>query len=523
MKVTYNETKQKFKLIYFDAVKELKGDNYPYSRIQRTWKGDKKPTQRQIKIEIAKLEEEGKVLEKDCAIKAENIKKSENIVIVNEDGLINAVHWFSNLKPESIATKATAKGTFQKVERHIKRFHDFLKQNYALITLDKIKKNHIEEYFKTLSNFCQGEQKAHFTYLKKMFEKVINDNEESTIKYINPLKKLELDDVITPKKKVEKIGFTIDELKSIFNMFVKDEKNKGRFAEQKFGIFYFLAVTGWRISDILNLTWNQVDMEKRTISLTHGKTELKNGHETIIYITPLMKQILERMKENQKLHPFNLQLVFNQRKSARNISKPNKYMEILQSALYPILEDLGIMKVRTNDFNMNFKNYTMHCFRKTLITELTIAEFNEVTINYLVGHANNTVEGKHYLNLKTYPERSTRKMIEHMEQSGDLLYYWEKLINGKDAAQKKLYKLNKWLSPSMIEDMKNNFWSEKAINQLEELYSQGVNMLLIETLIQLCNKVRQDSDESEVTEDMVKDYYQMSKWFNLENIMKEKL
>lgn len=521
MKVTYNEDKRKFNVIYFDAVKELKGDTYPYTRKQISWKGKKKPTQKEVKFEIARLEEEYKVIEQSLLLEANKLKETEQ-VITNEGEEINAVLYFTNLKVKDVATKAQSDSCLSKVQRHIDRFKNFLKENYSLITLDKIKKSHIEEYFTTLSNYCQQEQKAHYTYLKKIFNKVVNDNEESTIKYTNPLNKIEWEDLITPKKQNKKIGFTTQQVKNIMELFCS-AGNKGSHEEQKFGIFYFLIVTGWRISDILNLTWEQVDMTNRTITITHGKTELTTGHETVIFITPLMMNILERMKNNQKEFPFNTQLVFNHRTYGTQVKKPEKYVYVMQRTLYPILTKMGIMKQRTNDFNKIFNNYTLHCFRKTVITELTLAKFGEVSINYLTGHANNTVEGKHYLNLITYPERSTRKMIEHMEEHCDLLYYWLLLTTDKATAQKQLYKMNKWLKSSVIEDLKNNFWTDKAIEKLEELYESGVNALLIETIIKLCNVIRTEQSASEVTVKMVDDFYMMSRWLNLEDLMKQKL
>jgi hypothetical protein len=114
-------------------------------------------------------------------------------------------------------------------------------------------------------------------------------------------------------------------------------------------------------------------------------------------------------------------------------------------------------------------------------------------------------------------------MIEHMEEHCDLLYYWLLLTTDKATAQKQLYKMNKWLKSSIIEDLKNNFWTDKAIDKLEELYESGVNALLIETIIKLCNVIRTEQSASEVTVKMVDDFYMMSRWLNLEDLMKQKL
>lgn len=517
MKATYNEKTRQFNLIYFDAVKELNGNPYPHTRIQETWKGDKKPTQKQIKQKIAEFELKGETLQKERELEAQRMKQTENIVQSDNNDEQLAIHYFSNLNLKKI-TKSKIKDVNQKVEKIMKDFKEWLKENYTLIKMTDIKASHIKEYFETLTDYCEGVQKSIFSYLQKVFKNFVNEMEEKNQKAFNPFNRLTVGEVLNKKKKEMKIGFTIKEIRAILNIYTDNDKNKGIVAEQTVAILYFLIVTGWRIGEVVSLEWEQIDMNNRIITLNHKKTD----QQTKIYITPLMMDILERMKENLKEYSINKHLVFGFRSLTIKVNNFKAYKQKLNQELNKIIQEMGILKTRTTSFGYKLKNYTIHCFRKSLITELTLANFNKQKIDYLVGHENKTVDTEHYLHLLTYPERTTRKMMEHMEEQCNLKYFWLKVTKNTHEARKEIYKLNKWLKKSVIEDMKNNFWTDEAIDRLEELYNNGANILLIEILIGLCNRFRNSNGEEEVTLKTVEHFYEMTKWGNIEPKMKKK-
>jgi integrase len=518
MKATYNEKKQKFNLIYKDAVKELKGEKYPHTRIQRTWKGDKKPTQREIKIEIAKLEAEGRILEEASQIEADKIKNETYVVAdVTNGECVNAIQWLLSVKASDLAKKAESKSSVKAVEVILKRFLDFIKDNYTLITLADIKQKHIEHFFTSIHSFCYDYQKKHFIYLKKLFRKMELTFRDG--KHFSPFNDIELDDLAKHSTEQEKMAFTIQQIKLILEWIANNTKNKNTLGEQKFGIFYMLVVTGWRIGDILSLKWEQVDMKNRTITLTHSKTAKKTKHTTIIYITPLMMTILENQRKNTADFPFNTQYVFGLRKSAKNSTNIHKWEYTIQQQLYKALEAHDILKTKKYDSELVMNNYTLHCFRKSVVTELSLNSFSPNKITYLVGHADNSVEGQYYMKLKMYPERSTRPMIQHMEQITEIEYYYKTLKYGKKSALKDEVNEN-GLNGTLTTDLKNNFWNEAAVMKLEELIADGMNTLLAKTVIYICNTRRIEAAEDEVTADMVADVAQMVKWFQLDEKMK---
>jgi hypothetical protein len=87
------------------------------------------------------------------------------------------------------------------------------------------------------------------------------------------------------------------------------------------------------------------------------------------------------------------------------------------------------LKRKKSDFGLNYSNLTTHCIRKSVITELNLAkQYTSERIHYLVGHADNSIEAKHYLKFKLYPERSTRDMLEYMEELTNMRFFFNAVV-----------------------------------------------------------------------------------------------
>jgi integrase len=530
MECTYNESTRKFKLIYFDALKAARGDKYPYGRKQKAWKSKTKPTRREKEIEIANLLKEGALLEEAARIQAEKLKNefavevaTGEIVTEDKTDKINAVKYLLNVQASKISD-AKNKKSIRRVERAIEDFAEFIKKQNPFMSLDEVKHPIIKAYFESIAHYSTDVQKQAFTYLRILWNKIIIEFENSPIKYINHFDKYGIKEYLTKNKAQDKLAFTITQMQNVLADLVANKKNKNIHGVQKFAIFYFLIVTGWRVSDILSLEWKQINMQQRTIKLTHSKTEDTTGHETIIYITPLMMEILTTQKENAKMHPYSTHLVFNIRHHLEEITNPEFYIGAVNAILYPSLEKQGILSTTPTKTGLQLKNYTVHCFRKSTITELDLSDqFTPDRITYLVGHANNTVEAKHYRKLKMYPERSTRKMLEHMEEITNLRYYWNCLLTDTKTAVKKEHDANKWLDAAKLNELKLNFWNEDAINALYEAWKNGTKITIIEAVIYTCNTVRTEQAHDAVTKESVKDVLQMMQWVNAQNTLDKQL
>ncbi len=506
MEAKYNEKTGKFNLIYFDAVKAFKGDKYPYGRKQKAWKGAKKPTQKEIKIEIALLLEEGKALE---AVAEAEVAKMTNTGVqpIVADEPINALAYFSRLTPDCIAQGKVN-------SRHIaflKQFIAFIKTNYPLAALHELKKPFFDSYFNSISDFSNDIQDHNFCYLAKLWNRIINEFEESPIKYINTLVKYGKEEFVKNKLPMEKMPFTVEELQRILFEVIDEEENRREIKEQKFFILYFSMVTGWRIGDILEMKWEQVNLNKHTIRNLHAKTKDKTGQETIIFITPLMKRVLERQAENAKSYPFNTKYVFNIRTHAKNSKRMGNYSNEVLAVIEKSLIRQGSLRVIKSAVGKEMKNYTTHCIRKSVTTELNLAGgFSSERIKYLVGHADNSVEAKHYLKFKLYPERSTRDMLEHMEDLTQSQNFYNILIHGYKGAAEIQGEVVP-MTEAEAEHLKLNFWTNEAVDCLRVMLTKGFTKDRLTTFIQFMDEKRLEEEEKFVTPQMV--IYELNKLF----------
>jgi integrase len=64
------------------------------------------------------------------------------------------------------------------------------------------------------------------------------------------------------------------------------------------GFVTFAYKTGWRVSEIANLTWSQVDLENSIVRLESGTT--KNNKARTVYLDDEMKAVFLNQKKRQK-------------------------------------------------------------------------------------------------------------------------------------------------------------------------------------------------------------------------------
>lgn len=523
MKATYDEKKNQFMLIYRDEVKVFNGEKYIHTRKKETWKGAKKPTKREIAAKIAELLKEGEALEQASKIEVERLKNelTEQGAILNyeDEETINALHYFLKLDASKIC-KSDKKNTIRNCAKVIRVFGDWLKKHYPSLPLHEIATFHMTEFFSSIKDFASGTQRHFFIYLNAIFKKILIDFEKSKIKYINPFARYTKKDFITENEVLKKMPFTVNQIIDILKQVVSNKEEQSTAwgniqMQQKFFIFYFLIVTGWRIGDILTLTWEQVNFDIRQIVLTHMKTENNTAFETAIFITPLMEKILKQQKENSKLHPYNTNLVFNIRKTC--IENPNyeDYNRAMNDYLLEILGKMGILISKVSKKNRKQHNFGIHSFRKSAITELHLTGlFSSQRIHYLVGHNDSSTEGQHYLALRMYPERSTRDLIEHMETVTKLEFFFNHLLQGNKQAHAHEHEKNEWLSFAQINELKINFWTDEAIEVLHKAWKNGTNIKVIEVAISVCSQQRLQNAARQVTVQMTKDVLQMLSWVN---------
>jgi len=75
-------------------------------------------------------------------------------------------------------------------------------------------------------------------------------------------------------------------------------KLRDAFPEQLRGVVTFGFKTGWRLSEVVTLTWARVDRKEGIVRLEAGET--KNEDAPTIYLDEEVKQILEAEWERRK-------------------------------------------------------------------------------------------------------------------------------------------------------------------------------------------------------------------------------
>lgn len=421
----YNKKTRTFTVIWKDYAKEALGEKYPYSRKSEKWQGVKHPSTSERRA----VEKRLMTLAADEEYKSKN--KAQYIRTHGNEEEITASGYLTNLQDDDL-TITSRQGEKREARRFINEFITWLDDKHKGIVLHKINEVITKEYYKHLQGrgIAYGSIQKHITRLSYIFKQVIRKYEDSPLKYKNPFSTLRLDEVITKTAPTKRKPYTDLQIQDFLHYSITSKKlNKWQIL-QRFAIFYFLTVTGWRISDILSLTWEQIDLQKGIIKLTHSKTQ-KDGIKTELYITDLMNEILtalylmrsEATKENRD-YIFSLRTE-NAKGIYFNIS--HFYKDTRKESRLDEHEQKGKVKTYT---------YTIHSFRHTVITRLTQAGYQEAKINYLVGHAPRTTEEKTYLTLEA---KDTKDLIEYMENLAKTQYFFEKLEVTKELYKSDLY------------------------------------------------------------------------------------
>lgn len=205
-----------------------------------------------------------------------------------------------------------------------------------------------------------------------------------------------MDAVIMPKrppKKREDNYYTKQELNE-FLTFVKQNRPK------LYPLFRLLAYSGMRIGELLALTWDDIDLEASTVSITKTLSKVKAGHtkidETktkaghrIISLDATTINILASYKREQSKELFSLgvlntlpkplpvfdkSLTIRKKNPGKRFNRPNdiaRYLEYIYK-----------------DMPKDFKHITLHGFRHTHATLLIESGANIKAVQQRLGHAN---------------------------------------------------------------------------------------------------------------------------------------
>lgn len=257
----------------------------------------------------------------------------------NKDITFNEVYQkWSERKFETI-TPRTAKN-YISIYNHFKPLHD--------MAFSSIKTYHLQEIID--KNKTNGTIKHFKSFINMLYEYAIkNEIVEKNYASLLEIPKVEI--------KKPKVPFTQKEIKTLW-------KHK----DNEFMNFILIQLyTGARITELLEVTLNNIDLKNRSIYIEKSKTPAG------VRFIPIHKDILNYIKnlvENNKKYLFERE------------NKKISYNYYIRHIFKPIMEYLKM-------------DHTPHETRHTFISQCDRLELNETAVSRIVGHSNNNIT-KHY-------------------------------------------------------------------------------------------------------------------------------
>lgn len=227
--------------------------------------------------------------------------------------------------------------------------------------------------------------------------------------------------------KTKKKALTIEEQK-IFLEFMKDHKTWNRYHS----IFQVMLGTGLRVGELIGLRWQDVDFEKRQISVNHSIVSVKarkNGPkehlkvnlpktEAGIRTVPVMEQVMEGFKNEYKYAKIRgfpnctvdgyTDFIFTkQNGNVYTSMRLDKVLSDIVKSYNKQEEKLAEIEDRDPIFLPHISNHTL---RHTFCTRLCERDVNIKVIQTIMGHASIKIT------MDIYAEVSEQKQKEEIDR-----------------------------------------------------------------------------------------------------------
>lgn len=308
---------------------------------------------------------------------------------------------------ETITAESKSKDAIRDRKRVITHFVEWLRGHraYKKFHLEQITRAVAKEYLSTL--IASGEASGTTTKKRKalavVWGLIIEDLEDkgSTLDISNPfsggkiLKRISKTDEERAAEgkvfRVEKKAFTMEQVREIIA--------RHNYKRPTLALMWRLGfLTGWRIGDITNLQWKQIDITNRTLTIISGKTKIK----TTLYLTDKMLAMFNEIKDTCKdTSPDGRIFAY---KGDSNIYNHNR----------AVLDEMGLTETAKSG-NREIYLYTFHSLRGTMKTALKVKDYNESRLDYLVGHRGKGIDAKHYNKFYDNPKAATQDILEYLE------------------------------------------------------------------------------------------------------------
>lgn len=388
-KITYNPKTESWQLLYKDPAK-LNTHRWPYTR----------KSVKDVLYPVLSAAEKAR-RRQEMLLYALRLSRAE--LVPRADVAIPAETYLSSLEKVCRSTHAA---TIQNSRVAVERFRDFLAAQYSGICMHNITTAVAEAFFRSQSRLSLGTLNKYRVTLNYVMRRLIQEREETgtSLPYRNPFATLDLAEIKSAAAVPLKRSFNLAQVRRLI-------QPDAAFPEQEH-VWYLLYMTGWRLSDILNLRWGQINWRQRTLQVTHRKTA-RYGTSTIIRLTETMLQHLRSMKEHAA--PESAQLFPQWADAHRELDGSNRNELRFIRAANRRLNTLGMGGgLRRNCRFCRF--YSAHSMRSTVITLLKEHNFNTERIMYLCGHRGGSLEAYAYNRFHEHPRAATEDMLHCLEK-----------------------------------------------------------------------------------------------------------
>jgi integrase len=179
------------------------------------------------------------------------------------------------------------------------------------------------------------------------------------------------------------------------------------------GFATFAYKTGWRKSEIQNLSWDRVDMNNGFVRLESGET--KNNEARTVYIDDELKEILRKQQEEQK-----------------HEGKISRYVSTCEDRTGPIKDLRGSWNKACKDAELGKRLF--HDLRRTAVRNMVRAGIPERVAMMISGHKTRTIFERYNLVNDEDLKAATKKQAEYLELQGGTITgtaHKKKVIFGK--------------------------------------------------------------------------------------------
>lgn len=422
MKVTYDKNLNAYKIIYKDALAELQGKR-PYVRIQRS-AGKTKPKAEEKKAKIREWEAWAADMERRLKEEAARQTSKDGSPQPSLDVPILAIDYLKNIKGQTL-TSSSITHVINRARRIVDTFVSFLEERHNKIYLHQINKSIAADF----ANWMK-EKKVSFSYktshwqrLSFVFNMISINFDDSNYNYRNPFRYVKLKNLADEEPIIHRKTFSPEIIRSLLHE-ARTWGDNCRYKcpehikIQRWAILSLLALTGIRPKDAFIMKWEQINFERRTLTITHTKTK-KKGINSVIWLTPhlidlfsIMKGLHAKHKSLDENYVFSLYRQFNSEKEIE------EYLS-LYSGLHMKKFFIAFRKKYGLTDNVIFQKqkhfcYSLYSLRATVGTLLTWAGFNSNSIDYLQGHKPKNTTAKFYIDQESNPRAATEQMIDYL-------------------------------------------------------------------------------------------------------------